>query len=71
MASMKFITDEGKEVDIDKLQPIIIDGTKKVIITIPNCYNIDTEIVRPLDDFFGKGRWLITTQSLDIGVDNE
>lgn len=69
---MKIITDDGKELNVEELQPIVIDGTKKVIITIKqDCYNIDTNIVDHLNRFFGEGKWLISTQSLDIGVENE
>ena len=67
---MKIVMDDGQEVAIDSLQPIIIDGNKKAIITIKSggtsIYMHD--VLGALNEFFGVSNWTLTTSDLVVSV---
>ena len=68
---MKLITDDGKEFNLDDVKPFVIEGNKKVIIIIKDCYNVDANLVELLDNFFGKGKWLLSVGSMGIEIKDE
>lgn len=68
---MKLITNESKEIEIDDLQSIIIEGKQKVIIYMPTtslCELSVSNIFRTFDDFFGDGRWMLTSEKIRLEV---
>lgn len=71
---MKLITNEGKEIAMDDLQSIIIKGKQKVIVYMPTtslCELSVSNIFRTFDDFFGDGRWMLTSEKLRLEVKDE
>ena len=77
MASMKLVMEDGKEIAVDDLQPIVIGEHKKVIITIETgfienmCLDL---IVQTFDKFFGYGNWMLSAAKMQIDlmeVENE
>lgn len=70
---MKLITDEGKEFNLDSLQPIIIGETQKVVVTLDGDerLNIPVQIlVETFNSFFGEGKWLLATGHIKLEVQN-
>jgi len=71
---MKLVTDNNEEIAIKDLQSIIINDTQKVVITIEEDTLIDTpfsKVIIAFDEFFGQGRWLITSYKLPLEAKDE
>ena len=74
MASMKLVMEDGKELAVDDLQPIVIGEHKKVIITIETgfienmCLDL---IVQTFDKFFGYGNWMLSASKMQIDLMEE
>lgn len=71
---MKLVTDNNEEIAIKDLQPIIIGDTQKVIITISDDMLIDTpfsKVIIAFDEFFGQGRWLLTSNKISLEAKDE
>lgn len=70
---MKLITDEGKELDISSLQPIVIGETQKVVVTLDRDERINIPVqilVETFNSFFGEGKWLLATGPIKLEVQN-
>lgn len=69
--SMKLVMEDGKELAIEDLQPIIIGEHKKVIITVTDDWSkgisLDT-IIFTFDEFFGKGKWMLSAPKMQLNV---
>ena len=69
--SMKLVMEDGKELAIEDLQPIIIGEHKKVLITLeeesfkhmPLC-----QLMSTFDAFFGYGLWMISASKMQLNV---
>ena len=74
MASMKLVMEDGKEIAVDDLQPIVIGEHKKVIITIEAglikdmCLDL---IVQTFNEFFGYGNWMLSASKMQIDLMEE
>lgn len=71
---MKLVTDNNEEIAIKDLQSIIISDTQKVVITIEEDTLINTpfsKVIIAFDDFFGQGRWMLTSSKLSLEVKDE
>jgi len=77
MASMKLVMEDGKEIAVDDLQPIVIGEHEKVLITIeggsiPGVHLIN--LVDAFNEFFGYGKWMLSAAKMQIDlmeVENE
>ena len=71
MASMKLVMEDGKEIAVDDLQPIIIGEHKKVLITIeagsiPGVHL--GNLVGTFNEFFGYGNWMLSASKMQIDI---
>ena len=70
---MKLITDDGEELDISSLQPIVIGETQKVVVTLDRDEHIHYSVqvlVETFNSFFGEGKWLLATGRIKLEVQN-
>lgn len=71
---MKLVTDNNEEIAIKDLQSIIISDTQKVVITIEEDTIINTpfgKVIIAFDDFFGQGRWMLTSNKISLEAKDE
>ena len=71
---MKLITDEGQEIAVTDLKPVVVEGNQKVIIYMPTMSTCDLPVQRIIDSFdkfFGYGKWMLTSGKLQLEVKDE
>lgn len=71
---MKLVTDNNEEIAIKDLQSIIISDTQKVVISLEDTTFLDlpfNRIACAFDEFFGNGRWLLTSGKISLEVKDE
>ena len=71
MASIKLEMEDGKEIAVDDLQPIVIGEHEKVLITIeggsiPGVRLID--LVGAFNEFFGYSKWMLSASKMQIDI---
>ena len=74
MASMKLVMEDGKELAVDDLQPIVIGEHKKVIIVIEGCSIPGVHLgnlVGAFNEFFGYGNWMLSASKMQIDLMEE
>lgn len=67
MASMKLVMEDGKELAVDDLQPIVIGEHKKVLITIEKGPIPGVplgNLVGAFNEFFGYGNWMLSASKM-------